>query len=135
MPEFKIDSLERDRDEDRYCRCWETAPDKCSMCELRERLHAREAEIAQLRADVEHWKEQASMNVFRRLYLGWKERAEAAEARLARVRALSAVFASAAEDAKARGYLEAWNTYQVCKNHLDAALADPPAVPQREASE
>jgi hypothetical protein len=32
-----------------------------------------------------------------------------------------------AEDAKARGYLETWNTYQVCANALEAALLALPA--------
>jgi hypothetical protein len=38
------------------------------------------------------------------------------------------------EDAKARGYLEAWNTYHVCANDL-AALRDLPAREGQEEKE
>jgi hypothetical protein len=48
------------------------------------------------------------------------------ESGLSAIRALVQQLMADAEDARTRGYLEAWNTYQVCANQLAALCPAPP---------
>jgi hypothetical protein len=111
---------------------------------LLSRLHAREAEIATLRAELEI--ETATKNCYADQNIRAEDlsgihgnadeiaacllaRAEAAETRLARVRALSATWLAESERHEKHGDCyrkgQGWGMKD-CAEALDAALADPP---------